>query len=449
MSGSNNMKGQNFEHETGADNEALHWLEQLENRVSPKASKPTAAIPEWLQKDITREVVSAETTKKASSAYKEQPTVELTINDGDNLSWLDEIASGFGAPVEELPTSSWQDTEVYDNGHDETVSMEAVKPELKKPVIAEAPAEPVVVESPVVAELTEPDAPADETRVRASKAVAPDMRETKAPQLKPFNSGEPKIKVDYDISLEETKVSTSLPWDGKGTAEIMNDLRMGEDSIESTILSKTDTNPTIDIIDLASAIPSDPDEAIAWLENLAKNEDATTPLQTGDPFVIEGVAKKTVAMIADDEIRAIREEFEVERPTLTPTDTQEILISRAIKHSKPFEAEVSEEVEVAAAEVPVEAPEPIEAIIEEVAVAPEVENVVENVSAEVEVDSEEDLTQALSWLESFVNNATTVDEAIAEENAVMPVMEADDTPDLSDIITAEAVVEPEIEPTIE
>lgn len=71
----------------------LTWLDEAEESPGTAAPGETSegdALPDWL-----REEVGLEADEAAS--------------DGEDLSWLDQIAAGEGAPLEEPPTMSWPD----------------------------------------------------------------------------------------------------------------------------------------------------------------------------------------------------------------------------------------------------------------------------------------------------------------------------------------------------
>ncbi len=60
----------------------------------PKAPTTVLALPLWFQLDL---------------GYEPEATPPVSAE--DSLSWLDEITSGFGAPLEELPATTWQPLE--------------------------------------------------------------------------------------------------------------------------------------------------------------------------------------------------------------------------------------------------------------------------------------------------------------------------------------------------
>lgn len=240
--------------------EALAWLDELssDQRRRSGGRGRGSDLPTWLRSDLRLEAPAP-------------PGVQAPPLD-DNLSWLDGLVSGLGAPIEEAPTTSWEDSAVFERPGATTATID--DPLLRVLDVASTPAEPVA-------------APANDRR---SEEIIPDL-----PELDLTETADALVADDDtfvgaapaalavpvgDAPIEGPTVVSEMPLSERWEAGDL-DLDMELEALLGEAgQRRAPETPQLRDEDLfnPSAIPDDPDEAIAWLEQMARREKQRRPL---------------------------------------------------------------------------------------------------------------------------------------------------------------------------
>jgi tetratricopeptide (TPR) repeat protein len=415
------------------------WL-KMELESAPAVDDE--GIPAWLQSD---EATDAETgqadwirLEEAEAGDSEEPAVspgEIPdwlkeqipdgVNDvagdndsGEDLTWLDQIAAGEGAAIEEPPTLSWeeveesaaadnlawidelavagsadawQDDEMHEAPGESGDWLEELEPQ-QEDSEAELPAvtEDAAAEDAVPDWLQEEVA---EDSTSSSELEWPDEweRDSHALFAEADLAGDSEIPADG--ALMATLLSPNLPEAESSvpfTAAAGDEITVAEDGVEEiTVAGSRDETPEVGALDagveephvsalaeeeLAAEIPDDPDEAMAWLERLAAQQGAPLDelLTLTSEAELDWDAAEVVVDEAEAEVQALAPESallsqpEVENVSedeeLEPDETMAWLERLASGEDEVLEELsniLAEDKEAAVTEVQAAAPEPV------------------------------------------------------------------------------------------
>lgn len=227
------------------------WLEHL--TASPDAE------PEGMPDEIAEFDFEAEpdTALEAASITEEADTVADVPEDLDDaMGWLEELAAEQGAPLEELPSIA----KVVDDAPEAALESVAEQEEKAADWASETLAE--LVEESKTDELTE----------------ALDWLEALARE-----DGVSLDSVEVEpLTASEDELAEALDW--------LEQMALSEEE-PAKIETKAKES---DIVDLTDEMPDDPDEALAWLENLAEEKE-------GEEALAESVVDEPDGLLADME----------------------------------------------------------------------------------------------------------------------------------------------------
>ncbi|MCB8967586.1 MAG: tetratricopeptide repeat protein [Ardenticatenaceae bacterium] len=286
--------------------DTMAWIEQLaaEQGVTLDLSTETgAAAP----------VEVAEVVEEEVAAVEEIPTPAPAVEEVDDpMAWLEQLASEQSTPIEALPT-------VADRALPETV----VPPELTKPASvaefadedAEPAAEPDESVESWLADLMADQGVVDDFTAAEEETAEPAVPEPPAlpAEPEPQPELEPVDEIAADLDWLEMLAATSTPSLDTLLAETKpvtdpaaSDLFAALDWVENQLTKAPDSVPTSapavdDDIDL-SQIPEDPEETLAWLEQMSEpDEDVLvaemeTAVSPQPPVISEGESDFSLAM---------------------------------------------------------------------------------------------------------------------------------------------------------
>ncbi|MDX1664579.1 MAG: hypothetical protein R3272_12355 [Candidatus Promineifilaceae bacterium] len=233
-----------------ADEEvSLDWLEEAESvgdfALEEEGEPLPADVPDWLAEMAPDEAAGDEAP--AEELSMEELSAELPDED---LSWLDQIATGEGAAIEEGPTMSWPETEAEEELPD-WLAEEETEPEPRiQPEAAEAA---TGVEAPTGAE-TEAEVSAD---VAAEAEQAPVIE---APaQVEAPGGAEPPEDLDEALAWLESLAAQQ----GAPLEELPS---LTESSVQAA--AETLAEETGDAHFLED-MPENVDDALSWLDEVA------------------------------------------------------------------------------------------------------------------------------------------------------------------------------------
>ena len=270
--------------EAEADESEMDWLEELAAEPSADWDDSASALgeptdgagaedlPDWLGTDDVDlsesalpdwlEEVAAPETAPASDqedTVEDEPAVaEESSAEEEELSWLDQIAGGQGEPIEEPPTISWDEL-------DEAESETAFEEEMAW--LHEVPAEEdeMPVDEPA-AELADADG-AEDTEGASAEMLADEVPDDPDEAMAWLE----RLAARQGARLEELPTVLERP-------------DLGADEPASD-----------DVKSLADEIPDDPDEALAWLEQMAQDD------ETRDAIVQLAVAEEEEAQVVEED----------------------------------------------------------------------------------------------------------------------------------------------------
>ena len=218
-----------------------------------KSHEPFAEeFPTWLRQDL--------------NLNESIPPIEAPVLQEDNLSWLDGIASGLGAALDEPPTMNWEESEIMLTHNAAISSRKREGTELRSPkkansadnsIIEDDQSAPTIVAfepSPSADDNFDIEQPTQHRIVQVSEAEELFASEIERLQDEPTS---PPTMIAEPRSLSLPPVEFSDAEDGTLISPPKNNINMSE-------------------------IPTDPDEAISWLENLANRKNSTAIPQLFD-----------------------------------------------------------------------------------------------------------------------------------------------------------------------
>jgi tetratricopeptide (TPR) repeat protein len=367
-------------------------------------------IPDWLKAQMPDDL---------------QPQVSESDSD-DDLGWLDQIAAGEGAPIEELPTLSWDDdqedlgldfeggdlswiADLADDGvvsQGEEADLSDIFSESAEEVSTSVPDDPDEAMAWLEQLAAQQGAPLDElpTMIDDDQSVSEEVSLADVLDLSDVDEDAPTVfelpeeaeveaVADFDVPDDPDEAMAWLEQLAAQQGASLDELPTVVDTdfeLDTAVVSEMDSSEIPTVIDLPEDdlfeteteaagfdIPDDPDEAMAWLEQLAARQGASLDeLPTVD---VMPEMKTPVTGIAMEE-----EELEIE-----------------FEPEAVSESEVDPELEMALAELS-------------------------------DIDMPEDDDEALAWLAAF-----TVGETAEEEEEPEPIHEA--LEDISD----QTFIEPE------
>lgn len=158
-----------------ADNDAaLSWLEAAEPLVEARPSAATPASPPSFRAALPEPVRDLPSWLLLDMGYAPAAAAVAVVEaEGDQLSWLDEVASGFGAPLEEAPAGPWEGAPIAPT----------------RPEIAPAPEESAEPHTPIKSEPPTPVAPPAPPKITAATEVnapLPPMPTVRRPDVADF-----------------------------------------------------------------------------------------------------------------------------------------------------------------------------------------------------------------------------------------------------------------------
>lgn len=256
----------------GGELDGLDWLTDQE----PEGPAPEA---EWLddQDDADLTVIGSAAVAGAMAVMGSRD--ELEGDEGqleeevgsedqgeaeEDLSWLDQIASGEGQAIEEPPTMSWDESaEAGEPAPSEDQDLDEDLSWLEDLVEAEAPAEGSEgLETVVAMGVASAE---EETDLLGEVPDDPDEAMAWLEQLA-ARQGVPVEELPTLGELDETAADQPAPEEeADETSEVLGAAAAAAAGIA---LARHEA----DSPDLAEEIPEDPDEAMAWLERLAESE---------------------------------------------------------------------------------------------------------------------------------------------------------------------------------
>ncbi|HSM54658.1 MAG TPA: tetratricopeptide repeat protein [Candidatus Sulfomarinibacteraceae bacterium] len=395
----------------GEDDDSLQWLEGIEDAegFSDEVDDdlPDSELPDWLREEAA-----------ASEAGGEE-----------NLGWLDQIAAGQGAAIEEPPTLSWPEDE-------------AQQPEEQQP---EALAGDAV------------DAEPDEDVMQAEGSEVSQAADEAGPIIDPAQPG----------SVDDAEALDEVPEDLEDAMAWLEQLaaQQGAPVEELPSLSEWDE---ADEDALLGAMPDDIDDAMAWLDDLseeATEENVLSP-EAEDPLVVppattdEAAGGDTVSEAPADAQEPEYEEPEMELPEMGEAFEQDWLGELAeapaqdIDETPDEAAEDSEAVMEGATteadeEEPQEEPDWLEELgddvevdeawLDELAATEESESALESAEplddeSETAGDVPDDADEAMAWLEQLAaRQGAPVDELPSFDEFGESEVDAHSMADLDDI----------------
>lgn len=311
-------------------------------------------IPEWLHDEVKDEGASQAATEGA-----------------DELSWLDQIAAGEGAAIEEPPTLSWDEQEqeaaeeLDDSAEEDMTWLDDMS--------------------------TLPAVTAEELAARSGEGWPPgQVEEEQATQENVLDDEVPFGELSFDDEvvddipdvvqeIEETPVD--LP-----QSDVDSD---AEFPIDETLITIPGSGDSLE--DSPEAVPEDPDEAMAWLERLAARQGASA--EELPSFSEERPSTSTVdaGEMPEDPDEAMAWLEKMARDQEEPDE--EMVVASQEFLSEPgdegFEG-VDEAIGAAVAEEEVDITPPVD------------EELVFALSGLDGVEMPEDMDEALSWLEEMI-----------------------------------------------
>lgn len=205
--------------------------------------------------------------------------------------------------------------------------------------------------------------------------------------------------------------------------------RKGRNDTPKVEAEKTDTEPTETIskvLHIADDIPDDPDETIAWLEEMARQQKLGGTIEQVEPDIADAISPVAKSGSIEDELPTILAEPEVvegeELPSaeIAPRDEPIHVIATDEQLPADFFDAVDEESPTIMAEVGQSADEGMDAFVREVSeVLDDEREPFETLDSEIAEDGEpeEELTDALAWLEELVTGTdSSIDEMTIELN---------------------------------
>ncbi len=270
------------------------WLEGELAQDMPEED----SVPDWLRGEISAGIAetAAEVEKETgdedietTAIYDRAPTIpEENVPDwlrdqqslersagseaaeADDLSWLDQIAAGSGAAIDEPPTLSWDEGDVESANQegsageedmtwlDDMGTLPGVMPAELAPKMQEAQVNEVILAEEAIQEV-EGDLASELDSIDIDEGLESASGELLKSQV------EPAEQLDGTVEEVPEDPDEAMAWLEQLAA------RQGAREEELPTLSE-DTAPT-PALD-TSEIPEDPDEAMAWLEKMAAEQDA-------------------------------------------------------------------------------------------------------------------------------------------------------------------------------
>lgn len=268
--------------ETGSaveiDSELDEIPDWLQDDLDSQEVADALALPDWLQPPPSdADLEDAELpgwlkTPSPSSAAEPMPEPPSPDTDAANLTWLDEIAAGKGAALEEPLTLRWPDAAPAADGgapvdSDWLADLEAVDWENES---GEAADESVdwLAEMAAVSNLGEDEgAAADQTDIEDIFADVPDDPEAAMAWLEQLAARQGAPLAELPTMTEATPAAAPSPAAELAAAE-MDVAAEVESAAEPTAIELAEAEM------FASQIPEDPEAAMAWLEQLAARQGA-------------------------------------------------------------------------------------------------------------------------------------------------------------------------------
>lgn len=236
------------------------------------------ALPDWLQPPPSdADLEDAELpgwlkTPSPSSAAEPMPEPPSPDTDAANLTWLDEIAAGKGAALEEPLTLRWPDAAPAADGGapvdtDWLADLEAADWESESGGTADESVD-WLAEMAAISDLGEDEvAAADQTDIEDIFADVPDDPEAAMAWLEQLAARQGAPLAELPTMTEATPAAAPSPAAELADAE-MDVVAEVESAAEPTAIELAEAEM------FASQIPEDPEAAMAWLEQLAARQGA-------------------------------------------------------------------------------------------------------------------------------------------------------------------------------
>ena len=258
---------------------------ELQHRQRPEKKSPMKPIPPTKQQTRSEKTelsqpilpespdISAEPFSEEFPTWLRQdlnlsesiPPIDAPILQEDNLSWLDGIASGLGAALDEPPTMNWEESDIMLTHNAAISSKTQEATEFRAPKKGRAADDSVIEPSPVIEDdqsaptiFAFDPSPSADADSDSSQPMQSGMIEQVAEAEELFASEIERLQ-DEPSEFPTAFSEPRRPFSSL-TPELLDD--------EGTLISSPKAN-----IDLQK-IPADPDEAMLWLENLASKKDA-------------------------------------------------------------------------------------------------------------------------------------------------------------------------------
>ncbi|MCB8922625.1 MAG: tetratricopeptide repeat protein [Ardenticatenaceae bacterium] len=428
-------------------------------------------------------VVEEEVSAPEPETPEEIPSAEID----DAMAWLEQLAAEQGTPIEPLPTVADRaladtiDRQPELGPIDEAeLEVEVAEPEL---MVEPEPVDEVATALDWLAELALADVSLDDIDTKdtvVSDPAASDLSAALDWVEQQFAAPpEPAVPSDFDVDQIPEDPELALAWlEGMADREDEADTAVAPPSERIMEAEETAVSPDLAAIEdeLITAIPDDPDAAMAWLEELAARPDAV-PVESVDD-VREDIGGDVTAGM-DTEI-VFPEDAMFPRDVGVPTDVpeelddtmnwlQDLMAEQGLSmedlgEAKEVESVVSNEVIEPEAAAPVdEWVEPETAVSESPAIEsdePEIvfpEDAMFPRDVGVPTDVPEELDDTMDWLQDLMaeqglsmDDLVEAVEAPVAETAVAPepvetVEEMADDVDLEALFATKADLEPEME----
>ena len=229
--------------------------------------QPPGDIPDWLLESVWDDVPVE--TGEPEAAAADVPAADVPAAD---LSWLDEIAAGGGAALEEPLTLSWEEEHGAAQPADEPAAVESFDAGLSEASLVTGESggdEPPEDLDAAMAWLEQLAA-----RQGADLDELPTVDEVPQDEPQPAVSDEEEAYPDWLAGLEiDEEEQAGSPILAAGAvalgAAVLGDEDAGQEEVEPEVVPAGMAAET----DFAAEFPDDPEDALAWLEELARQDD--------------------------------------------------------------------------------------------------------------------------------------------------------------------------------
>ena len=467
--------------------DAMAWLEALATgEGEPIEELPTMVVERDLEPeaDVSAEQIEADVLPAAEI----EDLGEVSESDGDDsLDWLEQLAVSQDSPLEELPSIADRalaseilaESEVHQEEDIDDLFGELIPED-----VVEETSPSVPLSSNLMAALTYLERLAVEDGVALDEVVVDDMALsdddlelalTRVDGLTLVSDGWPEMATEMpedpeealawlDQLVDEADVSNAELVAESGEHLVRDSLEDVEEEEDGETAVSDDSSP-VDDAEYLSEIPDDPDDAIAWLEQLAVQEDVSAEESPVDPEIGSDETADFEEEIAEENTEAItvaEGAFDESDIPEDPDDAMVWLEQLAARQGAPLDELPSVE----------EAPELEEEIVaDETALEGIVGAVVEAVAEESvetvdvieepidESDIPDDPDDAMAWLEQLaarqgapLDELPSVEEALELEEVIVTdeaapdeIVESVEAAAEENAETVGAVEEPEME----